>query len=155
MSPTESIDLAISGLFMDPIYDSFPNSSAGDLTGTMPSNVSKDTISSTVTWNWNVDNWDGYFRLSHLYASEAKMLENPAWQAILEAAGNGIKTQDTLNFSAGIEKDNLSIMLWGKNINDDKYLISAFPAVADPTFTTFFGYPNAYSSYGLTVNYSF
>ena len=39
MSPTESIDLAISGLFMDPIYDSFPNSSAGDLTGTMPSNV--------------------------------------------------------------------------------------------------------------------
>ena len=86
----------------------------------MPSNVSKDTISSTVTWNWNVNNWDGYFRLSHLYASEAKMLENPAWQAILEAAGNGIKTQDTLNFSAGIEKDNLSIMLWGKNINDDK-----------------------------------
>ena len=155
MSPTESIDLAISGLFMDPIYDSFPNSSAGDLTGTMPSNVSKDTISSTVTWNWSVNNWDGYFRLSHLYASEAKMLENPAWQAILEAAGNGIKTQDTLNFSAGIEKDNLSIMLWGKNINDDKYLISAFPAVADPTFTTFFGYPNAYSSYGLTVNYSF
>ena len=25
VSPTESIDLAISGLFMDPIYDSFPN----------------------------------------------------------------------------------------------------------------------------------
>ena len=155
MSPSESIDLAISGLFMDPIYDSFPNSSAGDLTGTMPSNVSKETISSTVTWNWNINNWDGYFRLSHLYASKAKMLENPSWQAILESAGNGIKTQDTLNFSAGIEKENISIMLWGKNINDDKYLISAFPAVADPTFTTFFGYPNAYSSYGLTVNYSF
>ena len=155
MSPSESIDLAISGLFMDPIYDSFPNSSAGDLTGTMPSNVSKETISSTVTWNWNINNWDGYLRLSHLYASKAKMLENPSWQAILESAGNGIKTQDTLNFSAGIEKENISIMLWGKNINDDKYLISAFPAVADPTFTTFFGYPNAYSSYGLTVNYSF
>ena len=46
-------------------------------------------------------------------------------------------------------------MFWGKNINDDKYLISAFPAVADPTFTTFFGYPNAYRSYGLTVNYMF
>ena len=155
MSPTESIDLAISGLFMDPIYDSFPSSSAGDLTGTMPSNISEDTISSTVTWNWNSTNWDGYFRLSHLYASEAKLLENPAWQAILEAAGNGIKTQDTLNFSAGLEKENLSIMFWGKNINDDKYLISAFPAVADPTSSTFFGYPNAYRSYGLTVNYMF
>ena len=155
MSPTENLDIAISGLFMDPIYDSFPASSAGDLTGTMPSNISEDTISSTVTWNWNSNNWDGYFRLSHLYASEAKLLENPGWQAILEAAGNGIKTQDTLNFSAGLEKDDLSIMFWAKNINDDKYLISAFPAVADPTESTFFGYPNAYRSYGLTVNYMF
>ena len=155
VSPTESIDLAISGLFMDPIYDSFPASSAGDLTGTMPSNISEDTISSTVTWNWNSNNWDGYFRLSHLYSSEAKLLENPAWQSILEAAGNGIKTQDTLNFSAGLDKDNLSLMFWAKNINDDKYLISAFPAVADPTSSTFFGYPNAYRTYGLTVNYMF
>ena len=155
MSPTESIDLAISGLFMDPIYDSFPNSAAGDLSGTMPSNISEDTISSTITWNWNTSNWDGYFRLSHLYASEAKLLENPAWQAIIESVGNGIKTQDTLNVSAGIEKENLSIMFYGKNINDDKYLISAFPAVADPTFTTFFGYPNAYRSYGITINYMF
>ena len=137
-SPTESIDLAISGLFMDPVYDSFPNSSAGDLTGTIPSNISEDTISSTVTWNWSSNNWDGYFRLSHLYASEAKMLENPVWQSILEAAGNGIKTQDMFNFSAGLEKENLSIMFWGKNINDDKYLISAFPAVADPTSSSFF-----------------
>lgn len=155
MSPNESIDLAISGLFMDPIYDSFINSSSGDLTGTIPSNISKNTISSSVTWNWNYDNWDGYLRLNHLYASEAKLLEDPAWQTILESAGNGIKTQDTMNFSAGIEKDNLSIMIWGKNINDDKYLYSAFPAVADPTFTTFFGYPNAYTSYGVTVNYTF
>jgi hypothetical protein len=54
------------------------------LTGTMPSNISEDTISSTVTWNWSSNNWDGYFRLSHLYSSEAKLLENPAWQAILE-----------------------------------------------------------------------
>ena len=155
ISPAESIDLAISGLFMDPIYDSFINSSSGDLTGTVPSNISKNTISSSITWNWNYDNWDGYLRLNHLYASEAKLLENPAWQAILETAGNGIKTQDTMNFSAGIEKDNLSIMIWGKNINDDRYLYSAFPAVADPTFTTFFGYPNAYTSYGVTVNYTF
>ena len=155
MSPTESIDIAISGLFMDPIYDSFPNSSSGDLSGTMPSNISENTISSTITWNWNLNNWDGYLRLSHLYASDAKMLENPSWQAILENAGNGIKTQDTLNFSLGIERENLSITVWGKNINDDRYLISAFPAVADPTFTTFFGYPNAYSSYGATLNYKF
>jgi len=45
--------------------------------------------------------------------------------------------------------------LWGKNITDDEYLISVFPAVADPTSTSFFGYPNPFKSYGLTLNYSF
>ena len=42
-----------------------------------------------------------------------------------------------------------------KNINDDKYLISAFPAVVDPTFTTFLVIQMHYRTYGLTVNYMF
>ena len=159
-SPTDSIDLAVSGLFIDPVYDSFPNSASGDLTGTTPTNIPEDTISSNITWNWERNGFDGYLRLSHLYASEVKLLENPTWQAILEASGNGIKEQDTLNISAGIEKEGvgggvLSLMFYGKNINDDKWITSAFPAVADPSSTTFFGYPNNYKSYGLMVNYSF
>ena len=159
-SPTDNIDLAVSGLFIDPVYDSFPNSASGDLTGTTPTNIPEDTISSNITWNWERNGFDGYVRLSHLYASEVKLLENPAWQAILEASGNGIKEQDTLNISAGIEKEGvgggvLSLMFYGKNINDDKWVTSAFPAVADPSSTTFFGYPNNYKSYGLMVNYSF
>jgi hypothetical protein len=159
-SPTDNIDLAVSGLFIDPVYDSFPNSASGDLTGTTPTNIPEDTISSNITWNWENNGFDGYVRLSHLYASEVKLLENPAWQAILEASGNGTKEQDTLNISAGIEKEGigggvLSLMFYGKNINDDKWVTSAFPAVADPSSTTFFGYPNNYKSYGLMVNYSF
>ena len=142
------------------MYDSFPNSASGDLTGTTPTNIPEDTISSNITWNWERNGFDGYVRLSHLYASEVKLLENPTWQAILESNGNGIKEQDTLNISAGIEKEGvgggvLSLMFYGKNINDDKWITSAFPAVADPSSTTFFGYPNNYKSYGLMVNYSF
>ena len=154
-SPIESIDLAISGLIMDPIYDSFPSSASGDLSGTMPSNIPEETLSTTATWNWNRGQYDGYVRLSHLYSSEVKLIENAAWQAIVDATGNGRKEQDTLNFSAGINKGNLSLTLWGKNITDDEYLISVFPAVADPTSTSFFGYPNPFKSYGLTLNYSF
>jgi hypothetical protein len=92
-SPTDNIDLAVSGLFIDPVYDSFPNSASGDLTGTTPTNIPEDTISSNITWNWERNGFDGYVRLSHLYASEVKLLENPAWQAILEASGNGIKNK--------------------------------------------------------------
>ena len=160
LSPSDNIDLAVSGLFIDPVYDSFPNSASGDLTGTTPTNIPEDTISSNITWNWETNGFDGYVRLSHLYSSEVKLLENPSWQAILEANGNGTKKQDTLNISMGIEKQGvgdgvLSLMFYGKNINNDKFITTAFPAVADPTSTTFFGYPNNYKSYGLMVNYSF
>jgi outer membrane receptor protein involved in Fe transport len=154
-APTDNIDLSISGLFLDPIYDSFPSSSSGDLTGTKPTNIPDDTISSNITWNWTINGYDGYVRLSHLYSSDVKLLENTTWQAVLDASGNGTKSQDTLNISAGIERGNLSIMFFGKNINDDRFITSAFPAVADPSETTFFGYPNNYKTYGLNLNYSF
>ena len=154
-SPTENIDIALGGTFIDPIYDSFANSAFGNLSGTVPSNTPDDTISTSVTWNWDRNGWDGYLRLSHLYSSEAVLTENPAAQALLESKGNGFREQDTLNFSVGIEKDNLSISLWGKNINNDEYITSVFPAVVDLTNSTFFGYPNDYATYGLTVNYSF
>ena len=154
-SPFESIDVALSGLFIDPIYDSFPNSSAGDLTGTRPSNIPEDTISTNITWNWNLNGYDGYIRLGHLYASEANLLEDPRAQAVIEATGNGLKKQNTLNISAGIETDKLSVMFYGRNINDDEFLTTAFPEVVDLSQTTFYGYPNNYKTYGLTVNYSF
>ena len=155
MSPTDSINLAISGLFMNPIYDSYIGAAAGDLTGTVPSNIPEDTISSSVTYNFNMNNWDSYLRISHLYSSEAFLLENPTHQAILESRGNGFRKQDTLNFTLGFQKDDLSISVWGKNINDDEYLTSAFVAVADLSETAFFGYPNSYKTYGVTLNYSF
>ena len=154
-SPTESIDLSLSGLFMDSLYDSYVGAAPGDLSGTVPSNTPEDTIASTITWNYSVSGWDSFLRVSHLYSSEAKLLENPVHQALLVAQGNGFRKQDTLNFTAGFEKDNLSITLWGKNINDDEFLTSAFIAVADLSETSFFGYPNNYKTYGLTLNYSF
>ena len=155
ISPTENIDLAVSGLFIDPIYDSYVGAAPGDLSGTVPSNTPEDTISSTVTWNYNVKGWDSFLRISHLYSSQAKLLENPAHQALIEAKGNGYKEQDTFNLTAGFEKDNISIKIWGKNINDDKFLTSAFIGTADLSETTFYGYPNSFKSYGMTLNYSF
>tara|TARA_B100001063_G_scaffold7761_1_gene5971 strand:+ start:30 stop:2453 length:2424 start_codon:yes stop_codon:yes gene_type:complete len=154
-SPLENIDLMMSGTFLDPVYDSFTGSSFGDLSGTTPSNIPEETITTSVTWNWNMNGWDGYTRLSHLYSSEAALLESPTGQAIIEAQGNGFRKMDTLNFSAGIEKDNLSISLYGQNINDDEYISSAFVAVVDLSATTYFGYPNNYATYGMSINYKF
>ncbi|MFL2722301.1 MAG: TonB-dependent receptor [Gammaproteobacteria bacterium] len=154
-SPIENVDLIMSGTFLDPVYDSFTGSSFGDLSGTKPSNIAEDTISTSVTWNWNMNGWEGYSRLSHLYSSEAALLESPVGQAYIESQGNGFRKMDTLNFSVGIEKENLSINIYGQNINNDEYLTSAFVAVADLSGETYFGYPNNYSTYGLNINYTF
>ena len=55
----------------------FPGSAFGDLSGTTPSNIPEDTISTSLTWNWDMNGWNGYTRKSHLYSSEAILLENP------------------------------------------------------------------------------
>lgn len=154
-SPIENIDLMMSGTFLDPVYDSFTGSSFGDLSGTTPSNIPEETITTSVTWNWSMNSWDGFTRLSHLYSSEAALLESPAGQAYIESQGNGFRKMDTLNFSAGLEKDNLSISIYGQNINNDEYLTSAFVAVADLSGETYFGYPNNYATYGMSINYKF
>ena len=44
---------------------------------------------------------------------------------------------------------NYQLFLWKKN--DDEFLTTAFPEVVDLSQPTFYGYPNNYKTYGLTV----
>ena len=44
-------------------------------------------------------------------------------------------------------------MLWGRNLNDDDYLLSAFPSVAQAG--SFSGYPNEPRPYGVTLSMRF
>ena len=40
-------------------------------------------------------------------------------------------------------------LLWGRNLTNDEYLVSAFPSVAQNG--SYSGYPNRPRTYGLTV----
>ena len=154
-SPVESIDITFGGLIMDSKYDSFTGSAAGDVSGTKPENVHDDSFTSSITWNWMRGNTEGYIRLNHLYSGPTQIRINPVENDAMCAAGTCEKTKDTLNFSAGITRGNLDIIFFGNNINDDKYLHTAFSSVGDPFRSSFEGYPNAPKTYGVTFNYSF
>ena len=154
-SPVSSIDITLGGLVMDSNYDSFVGSSAGDMSGTKPENVHDDSLTSAITYNWSRGAIEGYVRLNHLYSGPTWTRLDPLDNEVMCAAGFCKKTKGTLNFSAGISMGNLDIILYGNNINDDKYLMSTFSEVGDPLASSFNGYPNAPKTYGITFNYSF
>ncbi|MEM1145829.1 MAG: hypothetical protein AAGI88_24920, partial [Pseudomonadota bacterium] len=58
------------------------------------------------------------------------------------------------NASAGMSFSNgLEFNLWGRNINEDEFLLSAAPLPAQQG--SLLGYPNTPLTYGLTVKYNF
>ena len=60
----------------------------------------------------------------------------------------------TWNASSGMRWDNgFEAMLWGRNINDDEYLQSAFPSVAQAG--SYSGYPNQPRTWGVTLRMYF
>jgi len=60
---------------------------------------------------------------------------------------------NSVNASVGLSKDGWDVQLWGHNLTDDDYLISAFPSVAQ--FGSYSGYPSQPRTYGITLRKRF
>jgi outer membrane receptor protein involved in Fe transport len=90
-----------------------------------------------------IGNAAGFARVEYIYEDEIQVIENtPPSVASREVS--------TFNASLGLSWDNgFEAMLWGRNINNDEYLLSAFPAVAQNG--SYSGYPNQPRTFGLTV----
>ncbi len=59
-----------------------------------------------------------------------------------------------INASMGLSlTDNIDAMIWGRNLTDDDYLLSAFPSVAQ--LGSFSGYPDQPRTYGITLSVMF
>jgi len=145
--PVESFQGTLAATFLDPRYDSFVGAQGvngpTDLSGTTPPGIHKVSMTATGRYSFNLGNADGYVRAEYIYEDKIRVIENvPASVASREVS--------TLNASIGLSWDNgFEVMLWGRNINNDEYLLSAFPSVAQAG--SFSGYPNQPRTYGLTV----
>ena len=155
--PTESFEGTFAATFLDPKYDSFEdaegfifNSDTGlyesvtvDLSGTQVPGIHEVSITTTGTYNFELGNAQGFARVEYIYEDEVQVIENtPASVASREVS--------TVNASLGLAWDNgFEAMLWGRNINNDEYLLSAFPAVAQAG--SYSGYPNQPRTYGITI----
>ncbi len=142
--------LDVSGTFLDAKYDSYPGAQgpngAVDLSGTKVAGVPSATVTLGSTYKWEMGAYDAFVRADYHYESNVQVIENvPAAIASREVS--------TMNASVGISRDGWELMLWARNLNNDDYLQSAFPSVAQTG--SFSGYPNQPRTFGGTIRKSF
>ena len=152
-APADAFEGTFAATFLDPLYDSFVDAESvdpvtfaritEDISGQQPAGIHKVSITATGTYNFTMGNAAGFARLEYIYEDKIRVIQNtPENFASREVS--------TLNTSIGLSWDNgFEAMLWGRNINNDEYLLSAFPSVAQNG--SFSGYPNQPRTVGLTV----
>ena len=149
-APTRNWEFNVATTFLDPKYDSFLNAQgptgALDLTGTKPAGIAATTASVGGAYRWEFGSYQAFVRGDYHYESNVQVVENVA----ASVASREVKT---LNASAGVSRAGWELMVWARNLNNDNYLVSAFPTVAQSG--SFSGYPNQPRTLGVTVRKAF
>ena len=149
-TPNRNWEFSFAGTFMDPKYDSFVGADGingpTDLSGTRPAGVHQQSISTAATYNWQAGDYDGFLRADYLYENRVQVVEN-----VSERIAS--RRVSAFNASIGMSRNGWNFMLWGRNLSDNNYLLSAFPSVAQSG--SYSGYVNAPQTYGVTVGKTF
>ncbi len=152
-APGDVFEGTLAATIMDPVYDSFVNAESvdpvtfaritEDISGQQVPGVHEVSLTATGRFNFMLGNAAGFVRAEYIYEDKIRVIQNtPENFASREV--------NTVNASLGLAWDNgFEAMLWGRNLTDDEYLMSAFPSVAQNG--SFSGYPNAPRTYGLTI----
>jgi len=151
-TPVDALTFTFAGTFLDPIYDDFPNSSAGDLTGEKPAGIPSTSTSTSVIYNHDFGNdKTGYIRGDWQY--ESKVQSNEGF-TVTTGAEQPFRTVNTFNASAGMDfSEGFSIQVWARNLFNDEYVTTVFPGVAQAGVIN--GYRNPPRTYGANLRKTF
>jgi len=149
--PIDSLKLTLSGMFLDPIYDSYTEgrdeNGPADLSGAKPAGIHEVSLATSITYEFDLAGNEAYVRGDYQFEDEVKVVDNVA----AELASREVKQ---LNLGAGMTTpDGLSVNIWVKNATDENYLISAFPLPAQDG--SFNGYPNQPRTFGVGFQQNF
>jgi len=153
---TDSFGFGINATYLDAEFDSFTQASPlaqvgvtpgsggpQDLSGQTPAGIPELALSLSAQYDFTIGGFESYIRGDFQYEDEVQVVDNiPAEVASREV--------NQLNLALGFRTDNgLSVTLWGRNVTDDEFLISAFPSVAQAGSIS--GYRNQPRTYGITI----
>lgn len=150
-APTEALRLSFASTYLDPEYENFVGGvgpdGPTDLSGTRPAGIHKWSTNTAGTYSFGLAGANGYVRLEHIFEDKVQVVENVS-------ADIASREVSTFNASVGLSWANgVALNLWGRNLNNDEYLLSAFPSVAQAG--SFSGYPSMPRTYGLTLRKDF
>jgi outer membrane receptor protein involved in Fe transport len=152
---SSAVTLELGVTLLDPLYDSFPgaqgvlpNGQVGvvDLSGTKPPGIHETSIVAAVNYRFMAGSFASVLRADYRYDSNVQVVENVPAQYASRDVG-------MLNASVSFERKGWELQVWGRNLNDDRYLVSAFPSVAQAG--SFSGYTNQPRQIGVTLRKSF
>lgn len=166
VKPARSLSLNLSMVYLEPKYDSFPNSPLGDASGTKPAGV--PGIAATIGAQWNHEFASGdrlIVRGDYHYESPVQVMEGLPGFIQRDALGNVVsyapafdaarpfrREVDDVNASVTYALDNgLELSVWGRNLLNDRYLVSLFDSVAQSGSIS--AYPNQPRTYGASLRF--
>jgi len=155
VNPVDPLVLTFALTYLDPIFDDFPNSSVGDLTGQRPSGIPEYSISTSavythefgLTGNRLIGRVD-YNHESNVNITNGLPAFGPAAEQLFRREVNLVNASLTLALDNGIEAG-----VWGRNLTNDRFLTTVFDGVAQAG--TVSGYLNQPRTYGGTVRFKF
>lgn len=145
VTPVKPLRLNFALTYLDPIYDSFVQSAQGDLSGTRPGNIPTYTINLGGVYTQEIGENKLIFRAD--FSSESNI-------AILDSDPRFRRETKLLDAAVLLQlKNGLELSVYGRNITNDRYLITVFPSVAQAG--SFSGYPSLPRTYGFAAKYKF
>lgn len=150
--PIEPLVLTFAVTYLDTVFDDFPGSSVGDITGEEIAGIAEFSIATSATYTHEFEN--GHELISRIdYNHDSNVDINnglPTFgnNPIFQREVNLVNTAITYRLNNGIEAS-----VFARNLFDDEFITTVFDGVAQAG--TVSGYPNSPRTYGGTIRYRF
>lgn len=154
--PTDGLVLTFAATHLDPLFDDFPGSVLGDLTGLRPGGIPSWAIATSATHTHEFDAGHRLItRVDFNHESNTDINNGlPRFNAFLGNTQIFSREVNLVNASMTLALENgLEVGVWARNLLDDQYISTVFDGVAQSG--TVSGYPSAPRTYGGVVRFKF
>lgn len=166
---SDALTLSVAMTYLDAQYDNFVASPVGDLSGEPVAGVPELSAVFGVQYNKEINSRGDrvILRGDFSYSSPVQMVDGLTNYIVVDPATgerdfgparaaaaafkrevNSLNASFTYAFDMGLE-----LTVWGRNLLDDRYLTTVFPAVAQGQAIS--GYPNQPRTYGVAARFRF